>query len=294
MLYEYALEPELLNNWKDFRYFIEKFGVSNGRLISRYPSSWKKMVYEAAAQCPPMEKKRIEEKLKLLENRVLVTRVSEWNEDLTWISNTIEEHSKRPFHAIIARENSNNHNRILVADELDNEHPLMQSPTNFAITRTAEEMALCVRNLLLFSKKIIFIDPYFSPSSKRHIRPLSEFLKIVLEAIATGLSKSVELVYHTSNFQSEISFKKHCKTKLPKLIPKGLTLNLVRWNKKQLHNRYILTDIGGVSFETGLDDNNFGASTEKDDVNILGEERYQELWQLFNSKPVFLKVVGTK
>jgi hypothetical protein len=241
-----------------------------------------------------MEKKRIEEKLKLLENRVLVTRVSEWNEDLTWISNTIEEHSKRPFHAIIARENSNNHNRILVADELDNEHPLMQSPTNFAITRTAEEMALCVRNLLLFSKKIIFIDPYFSPSSKRHIRPLSEFLKIVLEAIATGLSKSVELVYHTSNFQSEISFKKHCKTKLPKLIPKGLTLNLVRWNKKQLHNRYILTDIGGVSFETGLDDNNFGASTEKDDVNILGEERYQELWQLFNSKPVFLKVVGTK
>jgi hypothetical protein len=28
MLYEYALEPALLNNWKDFRYFTEKFGVS--------------------------------------------------------------------------------------------------------------------------------------------------------------------------------------------------------------------------------------------------------------------------
>lgn len=294
MLYEYALEPELLNNWKDFRYFIEKFGVSNGRLISRYPSSWKKLVYEAAQQCPPMEKKRIEEKLKQLENRVLVSRISEWNEDLNWISNTIEEHSKRPFHAIIARENLNNHKQILVADEVDEEHPLMQSPTNFAVVRTAEEMARCVRDLLRLSRKIMFIDPYFSPSSKRHLRPLAEFLKIIDETVAKSSTKTVEIFYHTTIFQQEQSFKKQCKSKLTKIIPKNLSLGIVRWNRKEFHNRYILTDIGGVSFETGLDDNNFGAGTEKDDVNVLGEERYQELWQQYSNKPISIKIVGAK
>ena len=37
MIYEFALEPKLLNNWKDYRYFVEKFGVQHGRLISSYP-----------------------------------------------------------------------------------------------------------------------------------------------------------------------------------------------------------------------------------------------------------------
>ena len=40
MLFEYAVEPVLLNNWPSFRYFYEKFGVPQGRLISRYPKHW--------------------------------------------------------------------------------------------------------------------------------------------------------------------------------------------------------------------------------------------------------------
>ena len=61
MLYEYALEPDLLNNWKDFRYFTEKFGVSRGRLLSPFPKRWKRLVYESLANCGEIERKRIEE-----------------------------------------------------------------------------------------------------------------------------------------------------------------------------------------------------------------------------------------
>jgi hypothetical protein len=50
MFYEYALKPSLLNNWKDFRYFTEKFGIAQGRLISRYPKRWKRMVYESLCE----------------------------------------------------------------------------------------------------------------------------------------------------------------------------------------------------------------------------------------------------
>ena len=51
MIYEYALEPRLLNNWKDFRYFTEKFSFYEGRLISRFPKRWKRDVYALLSEC---------------------------------------------------------------------------------------------------------------------------------------------------------------------------------------------------------------------------------------------------
>jgi len=46
MLYEFAVEPTCLDNWQTFRYLIEQFGVSHGRLISRFPKDWIRLVIE--------------------------------------------------------------------------------------------------------------------------------------------------------------------------------------------------------------------------------------------------------
>ena len=43
MIKEFALDPEVLAvSFRDFSYFIEKFGVAQGRVISRFPKDWKK------------------------------------------------------------------------------------------------------------------------------------------------------------------------------------------------------------------------------------------------------------
>src|SRR5215475_10033311 len=102
MIYEYALEPVLLSNWKDFRYFTEKFGVAQGRLISRYPKRWKKMVYEALVGCGEIERKRIEDRLQTIDDR-MVKRQHEWNSQQDWLPNAGAEHARRPFHAILAK-----------------------------------------------------------------------------------------------------------------------------------------------------------------------------------------------
>src|SRR6266481_4047429 len=101
MIYEYALEPALLSNWQNFRYFAEKFGVSKGRLISRYPRTWQRLVLESLASCGVIERKRIEEGLIILKRHML-SRHHEWTEQLDWLSNAETEHAKRPFHAVIA------------------------------------------------------------------------------------------------------------------------------------------------------------------------------------------------
>ncbi len=77
MIYEYALEPALLNNWEDFRYFTEKFGFFQGRFISRYPRRWKKMVIASLSETGPKRTKMVE-RIRKLDDRML-PRQHEWN-----------------------------------------------------------------------------------------------------------------------------------------------------------------------------------------------------------------------
>ncbi len=62
----------------------------------------------------------------------------------------------------------------------------------------------------------------------------------------------------------------HVKEFYDKIIPVGLQVILYRWQQRsggqKLHNRYILTDLGGVSFQHGLD---AGKKGETDDITRL-------------------------
>ena len=68
MLKEFALEPEAIATWASFKDFIDKFGVSKGRVIAAFPRKWRQAVLRAAqAKARDVERARIEEKLRRLE-----------------------------------------------------------------------------------------------------------------------------------------------------------------------------------------------------------------------------------
>jgi hypothetical protein len=286
MLYEYALEPALLNNWKDFRYFTERFGVSRGRMIARYPNRWKRLVYESLANCGEIERKRIEEGLSRLDDRLL-TRHCEWNTRLDWLANAEAEHLHRPFHAILAKASPNLRDFVLDGDSVDETHPLWNVGTTRAISQTARDMAACVALLLRVSKQIMFIDPHFRPQDLRYRRTLEAFLSAVLEKRNGMLPTCIKI--HTGDSLGSDYFKTECQQRLPSLIPEGIQVHIVRWREKdggeKLHNRYILTDIGGISFGVGLDD---GADGETDEVMLLEDTTYQFRWaQYMRPEPAF-------
>jgi hypothetical protein len=162
MLYEYALEPALLSNWKDFRYFVEKFGVTKGRLISCYPKRWKKLVYESLANCGEIERKRIEDRLQTLDDRML-KRQHEWNSQQDWLTNAEAEHVRRPFYAIVAKTNPHKQEYILEGESISEEHPFWAAPKSPPVLRIAQEMATRVAPLLRISEEILFVDPHFGP-----------------------------------------------------------------------------------------------------------------------------------
>jgi hypothetical protein len=217
----------------------------------------------------------------------LLTRYCEWNPQQSWLTNAETEHFHRPFHAILARTNPHLRDFVLEGDSVDETHPLWNVGIIRVISRTAREMAACVALLLRVSKEIMFIDPHFRPQDLRYRRTFKAFLSAVLEKRYGMLPIRIEI--HTGDSLGSDYFRTECQQRLPSLIPEGIQVHIVRWREKdggeKLHNRYILTDIGGISFGVGLDD---GAAGETDEVTLLEDKTYRFRWaQYMSPEPAF-------
>lgn len=286
MVYEYALEPSLLGSWQRFRYLTERFGVSHGRLISRYPKRWKALVYEALGACSDLDKKRIEERLVRLDDR-MVTRAHEWDTTRDWLSNAELEHARRSFHAILAITNPRGSGAVLLADDLDEGTPRWNVSRGIAVSREASALADAIAPLLRIARNIVFIDPHFDPYKARARAALTEFLARV-GARANGVP--IERVeFHTGFNEGNVGFDAECRRQLPQRIPAGIRVRFVRWRERAggegLHNRYVLTDRGGVSLAWGLDE---GAPQQTDDLSLLDDALFQTRWEQYcGVNPVF-------
>jgi hypothetical protein len=291
MLHEFALDPEVISDWNTFRYFIDSFGVSHGRLISQFPKRWKRLVYDAVAKNKPteIERKRIEERLNNIDDRLLKqSRI--YDGEQNWINNAVTQHQTEPFHAIITTERRNEMESILIGNEIDENHQLWNVKTQKPIPRTANEMARAVSSLLKIAKEIIFIDPHFYPEAQRFRRPLERFIQEALHE-----NHNVESIeYHIKlkvNFDSEVekanfsyNFNSECQNKIAPLIPKDFSVKFIRWKErlggKDFHARYILTDRGGVWIENGLDDDS-DEGGKITPVVLMDSDWYSEVWNDF-------------
>ena len=236
MFYEYALEPQLLSNWSDFRYFFENMGMTRGRLISRYPKHWKRLVYESLGDCGDMERMRIAEALNRADEKLL-HRNNEWDGNKDWLTNAEAEHVRSPFHAIIARENPHANASVLVGDALDEHESLWILNSSCDVLRKAQDMADGVATLLQASREIIFIDPHFGPETPRYRRPLIGFLQAAQHNRTIKLER---VEYHLKAKSTAVFFETEC-SKLADNLPAGIEIRLKRWRElpgsEKLHDQ---------------------------------------------------------
>jgi hypothetical protein len=262
MLHEYAVEPTLLSNWADVRFFLSQFGLTQGRLISRFPKKWKKMVVDGLNACGSVERLKIVEVLKTIDDRLFV-RKYDWDPGYTWLRNAEAEHLTRPFRAIIATKNPLANPAVLLGDDVDDTldyenladksdpRHLWRASRSKIIQRTPAEMVEAADKLLVRCSSVLFIDRNFAPGNSRHRIPLEHFLVALMTREIGKLPTHVEV--HTGDKLAPGFFQSECNAHLPRIIPAGLTVRIVRWAVDHLHNRYILTDSGGLAFLDGLD-----------------------------------------
>ena len=214
MIHEYALEPEVVASWHDrvkFRFFIDRFGYGAGRVVGMYPSktNWRRHVWAALdADFSPTDKDRtrmVEIVKKLIASKV--QRVgSEWNGTLDWLANAESEHLRRPFHAILARENlRNNETVMLEADILEGEAAGWNAPHSMVVQRSTESTAECVAPMVRCATRVLFVDPYFRADKRRFRGPLAAFLRRVNPQATTEIhaSASYEKAPSKEHFQNE-------------------------------------------------------------------------------------------
>ena len=298
MIFEYALEPELAASWHDFqnaRYFKEKFGVGRGRLVSRYPKDWKARVWQAfdgsGLQRDSVEyqngRKHLEALLTVLTKKMVVRGQPLCGDQ--WLGGAEKEHDRSPFHAILATANPRRNPAVVLGETIDEEtQPRWKAPSSHPVPRDAHQLAQLMSPMLRCASTVIFVDPNFRPEEWRFRQTLGAFLAAMLEGRPGPPPHRVELQVDQDKYKyGGRDFKESCEKRLPELVPAAISLRIIRWKQRlggqELHNRFVLTDIGGVSFGHGLDES-YNRGSE-DLVSRLDEGAYWHLWEQYASSP---------
>jgi hypothetical protein len=81
---------------------------------------------------------------------------------------------------------------------------------------------------------------------------------------------------------------------LPAAVPDGLKVSLHCWKERQggkrFHNRFVLTDVGGVQFGDSVER---GHAAQDDRISILEETSRATLWEDFVGATPSYDAVGT-
>jgi hypothetical protein len=288
MIKEFALEPDAITaSYREFCYFTEKFGVSQGRVISEFPKKWRRMVCESAQRTHGgrVEFTRIVERLKLLKDEVVFDAGRPGGDgSRAWINRALDEHARQPFSAIIARENPTAHTAVLVSADLDDSESRFQATGQRHITRTAAQIVDSVGLLLAAAKTVKLIDPHFDPTKPRWRRMLGR----VMNALSCNGQAGITLEIHRANNALPGNLKRCFESAIPGLLPAGITVQVFLHPEAAMHNRFILTSVGGASYHTGLDDNEDGNSTPTDLVSLLAPGIFATEWATYSGQTAFL------
>ena len=236
------------------------------------------MVYEALAGCRGTTRMaKIEERLRRL-GPVFVRLPLLYDGNQDWLSNAeAQQLASNPFRAIIASTNPRGHPTVLLAGEVEDSDPLWEVSREECIERSPQALAKCASKLLRISREILILDPYFDPQIARWRATLQEIL--AKADLTTRAMKRLEL--HSSSQRSGTTdhWTGECRSWLPRLIPHGVTLRVVRWTQRphgeKIHPRYILTEIGGIRYDVGIDEGRQGETT---DVSLLDLVLYRQRW----------------
>lgn len=271
MIKEFAVDPRLVvRSYADLKYVIEKFGFPEGRVISQFPSGWLRAAYQTAKQLHvgKVECARIEEKLKRIPKNVLVPLGRPGGDgSVDWRELASIEHRRQPFDYILATPLIEDCPCVSL-DEFEDGHPSLEYSRDRVIRREAAEMADACALLLRTARHIKIIDPYFDFQKPRFAKTFVAFLSKVGNA-------AIDI--HRNDDISRDELKRRAERHLPKVLPERVSVRMYTWPKDEMHNRYLLTDLGGVTFGTGLDEYLPG-KVEEDHIVLLGEDVRKNFW----------------
>lgn len=285
MIYEFAISPSLCTDYQNLRLFLETFGGENGRLFSDIPRrQWERLARREIKQSEngQIEKKRLVAGIERLIRKAIYRRnkTPEINSGI-WLDHAIAAHEDRPFKAILTNCYEGEEACILINDHRLIEHTLWQSPLDRIIPRSANEMVASIVPMLDCSRELILIDRNFHPEYFRWKPFIVELSKYLSKRSFTPSINKID--FHIGDKLSSDHLTTLWNKNIIKEIPEGIKFNFFIWPWEQLHDRYVLTDIGGIEFGIGLDVFD-GSGPENVKVSRISENTRLFWWKACKQK----------
>lgn len=187
-----------------------------------------------------------------LDSRIFSNRsFPDWDPSATWLVNLEKAHKRKPLHAVVATAACTGRPWILQGDDCHGDAERWEVETSVFVPREAATLLLAVSLLLEVSHRVLMIDPHFRADAERFRKPIRELFKLLRQ------KPPLAQVEVHSGVRRDVTYSDAsaaAKRFLPREIPRGAKVKLCFWaprkSGERLHNRYLLTDIGGVRFGT--------------------------------------------
>jgi hypothetical protein len=263
MIHVFAVDPSIFESRPELTSFVRAgLQLHRGRAIARFPTNWSAEVSKRIASLAPMQRKRLMTWLESVKTFSDCERPH--NREHSWLVNAMSQQADAftSFRAILSKESVADA-RVLNVCELEDEDEYWSVDSQAVIPRTNREIADACKFFILHANKIMLVEPYFDPGDEFKRRTLAA----VLKALPNRTGSKPEIQLHTyKNPKFNINFDKDFKAEIPSCIPQGFSITGFLWEKVEggdkFHRRYVLTDIGGLYFEGGIDSGHPGETTD--------------------------------
>jgi len=312
MIFEFALDPTLAAQWSDrreFQRYSGKFGIGTPRALSRVPAKhWRKLVWDAfdalAREWTGTERQSRQQRLEaiLLQSLEAGTARRSGANDCTWPDIAQREHSRRQFHAVLISAGARQFPasvpvlRDLAFDDDDG----LWSPQHGLVPRRPEAIASALSPLLAFARTLRFVEPHFDPSSERWRKTIEAMLLRAVYRrardempdveIHTCVSRGRRLRHLEGQLISDQIEKAQAITHALKgwvpQLPPSLSVTTYFWAERvggpEFHDRFLLTDVGGLTFGKGFDATD-GTHAADEVITVLPRGQFAALCARFSS-----------
>ena len=318
MIYEFAIEPDLVATWHDPRVaypFVSQMGPGYPRVACAFPeAAWKNLVIGSLRELFPdgqsprwqTAKRNIEVLLRHL-HETGTTRTGKVRDGESWFVAVEREHAAYPFGGVLVKSSVARRPFLVVADQLGVEDFAAWTPAAPSVLRQPRELAEALAPLLRCATGLRFVDPYFDAADPTFRDPMREFLSAAQRRrdvntlqveIHCGMAhhELEQARRHAGRQLTELEFAEQkiqsCRTHLVPMLAAGVRLRTFVWASlvDRIHNRYILTKLGGVMLGTGLDRSPSGAG-HTDDLTLLSKDQHDKRWKQYVGNPSDLRLI---
>lgn len=253
MFSEYAVDPDLLDDFSNLTFIRESFSPITGRLIADPFRDWKnnaksKIIHAINhSSFRPKEKYKAKRELeKLINSRGFCLRPQEIVENTQaqpWLENIYINNERYPFSAIISNAR---HEQAYRPSEFILKEPAnwrLHEENTWLVSRDASSLVEAMMPLLKISSDVKLIDPYLDIAKSAYANVLKEIIRRQSEFnFAQGVT-CIEVYTQEENFKPDdlnVDW-----------IPKGF-LKAKTFHKKRIHDRFLLTEHGCLQFGHGF------------------------------------------